>query len=141
MKPDFHILSLSSQNSKRPVKSIAKAEILASGEEIDKGKVLAQSISTVLNTKIKLLIIVESKDRFNSLPTKRNSIEKSIRSDVNVIRYEIESKNADKIIWILGKTVLYVLLFRLRHMTKHYRSTSTFRFRCCMDSSYLRRKI
>lgn len=37
----FHLLSLSSHKSHRPVKSIGLAEILAAGEPIDEGKMIA----------------------------------------------------------------------------------------------------
>ena len=39
----FHTLNWFSHKSKRPVKSIGAAEILAAGEAIDEGKVLANS--------------------------------------------------------------------------------------------------
>lgn len=103
MNSNFHILSWSSHKAKSPVKPIGGAEILAVVEDFEEGKELTQSMSTVLNTKINLIFAVDSKDLFNSLSMQRNSIDKSIRSDVNGIRYEIERKNIDKIIWIPGK--------------------------------------
>lgn len=39
----FHVLSWSSHKSKRPVKSIGASEILAAGEAIDEGKLLAST--------------------------------------------------------------------------------------------------
>lgn len=38
----YHVMSWSSHKVKRPVRSIGSAEILATGEEIDEGKVLVQ---------------------------------------------------------------------------------------------------
>lgn len=52
---------------------------------------------------IELLIALDSKDLFSSLSTQRNSIDRSIRADVNVIRFEFETKSVSKIYWIPGK--------------------------------------
>ena len=76
---------------------------MAAGEAIDEGKIIAQAYSTLLGYKVNLIVALDSKDLFQSLSTQRNSIDKSIRADVNVIRHEFETKNVHKIMWIPGK--------------------------------------
>ena len=98
----IHLMSWSSHKYKRPVRSIGAAEILAAGEAIDEGKVIKSVIAKVHNFNPDLIVVVDSKDLFTSFSTKRNSIDKSIWPDVNVIRFEFETRNVDKLIWILG---------------------------------------
>lgn len=102
----FYTMSWMSHKSKRPVKSIGAAEVLAAAEAIDEGKTLKSAMSILLRMPIRLLIALDSRDLFTSLSTQRNSIDKSIRADVNVIRYEYETINADEIIWIPGRVNL-----------------------------------
>ncbi len=102
----FYTLSWQSHRSKRPVKSTPAAEILACSEAIDEGKVLKSVFSKILRISIKLIVVVDSKDLYTSLSTKQNSIDKSIRPDVNCIRFEFETQNVDEIVWIPGSTNL-----------------------------------
>ena len=99
----FYPLSWSSHKSKRPVRSIGAAEILAVGEAVDEGKTLKSAVSTILGINVKLLVATDSKDLFNSLSTQRNSIDKSIRADVNLIRFEYETHSVNTVVWIPGK--------------------------------------
>lgn len=92
--------------SKRPVKSIGAAEILAAAKAIDEGKILKQAMSTLLGLPIRLIVALDSRDLFTSLSTKRNSVDKSIRAEVNVIRFEYETGNADEIVWIPSRVNL-----------------------------------
>ena len=66
---------------------IGAAEILAVGEAIYERKLIKSSFSHSLCANVNLLVATDSKDLFNSLSTKRNSIDKSIRGDVNLIRF------------------------------------------------------
>ena len=102
----WHTLSWSSHKSKRPVKSIGAAEILAAGEAIDEGKVLVNAYRVLLGMDIDLMISLDSKDLFETLSTCRNSIDRSIRADVSVIRYEFETQNVNRFFWIPGKVNL-----------------------------------
>ena len=102
----FHTLNWSSQKSKRSVKSIGDAEILAAGETIDEGKVLANAYRELLHMEIELLVALDSKDLFETLSTCRNSIDRSIRADVSVIRYEFETQKVNRMSWIPGKVNL-----------------------------------
>lgn len=99
----FHVVSWSSRKSTRPVRSVGAAEILAAGEAIDEGKTIAHAYSILLGQHVDLIIAVDSKDLFQSLSTQRNSIDKSIRADVNVIRHEFEVRNISSMIWLPGK--------------------------------------
>lgn len=47
-----------------------------------------------------------TRDLFNSLSTCRNSADRSIRADVNFIRYEFQSQNISSILWVPGKVNL-----------------------------------
>lgn len=82
----FHFLSCISYKSRRPVHSIGAAENLAAGKAIDEGKMLAQTMSSIFNFDIPLVISLDSGDLFTSLCTHRNSVDKSNRCNVNVIR-------------------------------------------------------
>eukprot|EP00178_Gracilaria_changii_P027963 TRINITY_DN936_c0_g2_i2.p1 TRINITY_DN936_c0_g2~~TRINITY_DN936_c0_g2_i2.p1 ORF type:complete len:399 (+),score=36.11 TRINITY_DN936_c0_g2_i2:473-1669(+) len=99
----FHPISWSSHKSRRPVKSIGSAETLAAGEAIDKGKVLTNAFHKLLNVEVDLLVVVDSKDLFDTLSTCRNATDRSIRADVSVIRYEFETHNISRMIWIPNK--------------------------------------
>lgn len=60
------------------------------------------ALSLLLKIKVKLLVIEEFKDLYTSLSTRRNSIDRSIRADVNVIRFEYEVGNIDEMFWLPG---------------------------------------
>ena len=98
----FHVLSWMSHKSKRPTKSIGAAEILAASEVIDEGKTLKAALSALLMIRVPLIVAVDSKDLYTSLSTRRNSIDKSIRAAVNVIRFEYEVGNVDVMCWLPG---------------------------------------
>lgn len=65
--------------------------------------VLKRTIAKLLQNDVELIRITDSKDLFSTLSTERNSIDKSIRADVNVIGFEFETKAVDKIICIPGR--------------------------------------
>ena len=85
------------------MKSIGAAEILAVGESIDEGKVLQASISELLGHNLKLTVITDSKYLYTYLSTQHNSIDKSIRADVNDIRFEYETHHVNTVAWIPGQ--------------------------------------
>lgn len=85
--PVFHTVSWSSHKSKRQVLSIEAAKIDAAGEAINEVKLLAGTLSTVLVNSLHLQVLLDSRDMFLSLDTKRISTYKSIRPDVYLIRY------------------------------------------------------
>ena len=99
----FYPLTWSSHKSKRPVRSIGAAEILAVGEAVDEGKIIKSVTSAIFGINVKLLVATDSKDLFNALSTQRNSIDKSIRGDVNLIRFEYETHSVNTVVWIPGK--------------------------------------
>ena len=82
----FHTLAWSSHKSKRPVRSIGAAEILAAGEAIDEAKVLVKAYQVLFGIHVDLVLVVDSKDLFETLSTCQNSLDRSIRADANVTR-------------------------------------------------------
>lgn len=102
MYSNFDILSQLPHKDKRPARSIGAVEILAADEATVEEKLLAHMLSALLNSSNNLIITVHSKDLSNSISTERSSIEKSLRPEMNVIRYEFDSKNIDQIFWIPG---------------------------------------
>lgn len=60
----------------------------------------------ILNQHVDVWIVVDTKDLFNSLSTKRNSIDNSIFADANVIRFEFKCCYVNSIIWISGSVNL-----------------------------------
>lgn len=63
----FHVLSWSLHKSKRPLKSIRAAEILAAVEAIEEGKLLASAYKKLLGIHIDLIIALDSKDLFGTM--------------------------------------------------------------------------
>lgn len=99
----FYTLLWLSHKSRRPVKSVPAAEILAAAEGIDEEKMLAATYSEFLGVQVKLRVYIDSKDLFSSLSTQRVSVDRSIRSDVSCIRYEFQTGNVNELSWITGK--------------------------------------
>lgn len=88
---------------KKTSQSSASAEILAPGDAIDEGKLIAATYTILLSNKIPLSIVVDSKYLFTSLSRFRVPEDKSIRADVQLIRYNFETRKLHRFIWIEGK--------------------------------------
>eukprot|EP00171_Calliarthron_tuberculosum_P023065 IDg23065t1 len=99
----FQVLSWFSKKSRRPVKSVASAEVLAAGYASDEGMLLSQVYSILTNSNVNLRIVVDSKDLFDTISTRRLPVDRSIRGDVASLRYDFEVKNISKMLWISGK--------------------------------------
>lgn len=99
----FHTISWSSYKARRPVKSTAAAEIIAAGEGVEHGKVIADAYRLLLNVSIYLVVVVDSKNLFTALTTKRQFVGQSIRGDIGATRYEFEGRTVAKVIWVPGK--------------------------------------
>ena len=99
----FHTISWSSKKSKRPVRSIGSAETIAAGVAIDEGKLLVMSLKLLLGIHVDLRVCVDSKDLWDTLTTCHEPTDKSVRADVNVIRYEFETHKVNFMSWIPGK--------------------------------------
>lgn len=99
----YHPISWISHKSKRPVKNVPIADILAAAEGIDEGKAISLAYSELMDMEIKFKLCVDSRDLFTSLSTQRNSIDRSIRGDVACITYEFETGTVESISWIPGK--------------------------------------
>lgn len=99
----YHAISWISHKSKRPVKSVPAAEILASTEVFDEARCAANAYSEILNLDIGDHLCVDFKDLFTSLSIQRNSIDRSFRRDVACIRFEFQVGNVKQFTWISGK--------------------------------------
>lgn len=99
----FHTLSWLSHKSRRPVKRVPAAEILASSEGIDEGKIISGVYTESFNSKTALELLLDSKDLFASLSTQRLSVDRSIRGDVASIRFDFQTGSVQNISWIPGK--------------------------------------
>lgn len=99
----FRDLNWSSSKLRRPVKLTGAAEILAAGYAIDDAKLLAAAYFRLLNLHIDVKVCVDSEDLYYGLATCSNAADKSIGADVAVVRYELETHNANRIIQIPGK--------------------------------------
>ena len=99
----FHAITWISHKSKRPVKSVPAPEIIAAAEGIGEAKIIAHAYRQLLNVNISVRVCLDTKDLFTSLSTQRNSIDRSIRSDIACIRYEFQVGIFDEISWIPGK--------------------------------------
>ena len=100
----FHVISLSSRKSRRPVKSIGAAEVLAVVEDIDERKIL-QGVM-LPGIEIDFIVVLDSKDLFDTLSTCRNTTGRSVRADISVIPIEFETCVVSRMIWTPGKTNL-----------------------------------
>lgn len=69
----FYMLSWSVDKSHRPPPSVDAAEILAAGEAIDDGMMMARRLSCTINVYIPLVVDLDSHDVFTFLSTQRNS--------------------------------------------------------------------
>ena len=58
-------------------------------------------MTTVLGKPVKSMVFFDSKDLFGSLSSKKNPTDKSVRNDVNVMRFYFET-SIDVFAWIAG---------------------------------------
>lgn len=93
-----------SHKSRRPLKSIAAAKILGGGDSIDEGKTTRDTINMVIGNSLDLTVVTDSKDLYTFLSTKRNSVDRSICADANIITYEYETGSIDSVVWIRSST-------------------------------------
>ena len=98
----FHALSWTSHISSRPVISSASAEVLAAGCAINEGNMIKEAYKTLLGIEVHLCVVLDSKDLFLSLSTCRTPEDKSIRADVQILRYNFERHYLNRLIWIPG---------------------------------------
>ncbi len=128
-----HALSWISHKSKRPVKSVPAAEILAATEGIDEGKMIAQAYSELMAMEIKMQLCVDSKDLFTSLSTQRNSIDRSIRGDVSSIRFEFQTGAVEKISRVPGNVNLADPLTKKDSQLSDLLQLTLYKGRLCVD--------
>ena len=98
----FHVLSWRSNISKHPVKSIVSAETFAASAALDEALLVSSAFLVILKTAIPTTLIVDSKDLFDSLSPCHVSEDRSIRANVQLIKYFYATKQLDRVIWIPG---------------------------------------
>lgn len=77
---------------------------MAESEEIDEVKGLTPAVSSLLlNIEVDLMISVDSKNFYTSLSTHRNSIDQSLRAEVNCIIFEFEIHSISRMFWMAGQ--------------------------------------
>lgn len=64
---------------------------------------LKRTYSMLLGISIELVVVHDSKDLYVSLAKQRQSVDSSVCAEVNFIRYQFETSNADRICWIPGR--------------------------------------
>ena len=99
----FHSLTWFSKRAKRPVKSVASAEFLATGAAADEGMLLKNACIKLFEVNIGLCVIVDTMDLFDTIPTKRLPTDKAIKGNVASLRYDYEIGAMNKLIWVPGK--------------------------------------
>lgn len=85
-----------------PAKSTASAETFAYSEAFYELIMIHDALQCLLRASIKSVVIVHSKDLYNALSSKRSSVHKAMRSDINYILF-IFDPNIDVIAWIRGR--------------------------------------
>lgn len=72
--------------SRRPIRSTPAAEALAASDALNELIVLRTATKTILGTRIEPWALVDSKDSYNPPTMQHNSIDRSVRDDVNFTR-------------------------------------------------------
>lgn len=67
---------------------------------------LVKAISLLLNHSVNLIIVLDSKDLYQTISTCRMATDRSIRGDVALVRYEFETRKASCMLWVPGKVNL-----------------------------------
>ena len=94
----FYALSWSSSLSKRPTKSTASAEIMAASAVVDEGILIGDCLRELLNIPLPVTILVDSKDLYDFLSSSHVPRDKSIKADLQLIRYYFETKRIHTVV-------------------------------------------
>lgn len=73
--------------------------MVAVGKGIDDGKLLRGAFNVLLGIRTDLIVVLDSKDLFRALSTCRKASGRSVRVDVNAIRFEFETHAVSRMIW------------------------------------------
>ena len=71
---------------------------------------MSSALSNLLGTEILVIVAVDSRDLFDSLTSCHVPEDKSIRGDLQLIRYYFETKKIHRVVWIPGSLNLANLL-------------------------------
>lgn len=83
----FHFKSWSEHKSRRPVESIGASEMLGAGNAFDLEKIPLKASHKLSSLPRDFIIAVDSENLYTMLTSQGQSVDKSIRGDVGVIRY------------------------------------------------------
>lgn len=76
--------------------------MLAAGSAIDESILISSALGVLLKAEIPVIVVVDSKDLFDSLTSCHVPEDKCIRADVQLIRYYFETQKVNKMLWIPG---------------------------------------
>ena len=95
----FHSLSCFTKRAKRSVKSVPFTETLRTSVAVDEGVTLKIAHRKNFELNFVLSVVVDKKDPYETISTKRLSIEMKIKCDVKSLRCdsEIDSINRDEL--------------------------------------------
>ena len=99
----FHPLTLISKRAKSPIKSVSYAKVLSASTAADEGTILKQAYNKLLGIDVGFTIVVDTKDLYDTISTKRLPTDKTIKGDVSSLRYDFEVSVINRIIWLPGK--------------------------------------
>lgn len=98
-----------------PVRLIGAAAILGGADAICDGNMLLQTMRFLLDIDIPLIIILDSKDSFDFLSTQGGNLDRSIRADVSVSRFEVCTLGEERCLFLkAGRLPLSLSLAVLR---------------------------
>lgn len=83
----INLLDWPSHKCLRPVRSTPAAKIMAAGEALDDVVSARNTIAVILQASARLAVLVESKDINGFLSSQTHPADKSVRGDVNSIRF------------------------------------------------------
>lgn len=96
-------MSWMSHKLRRLYRSVGVADVLACAVAILESQISSSTFLEILCIQIAYLIVaLDLRDLFRSLPMQRNSVDKSIHAKVSGICYDYETKNVDKMVETLG---------------------------------------
>lgn len=98
----IHVISWSSIKARRPVKSVASAEVLAASAGVDEAKLIAAAYAHLLQREVDVIVVVDSLDLHGTITTTHLPTDSSIRSDVASLRYDFDTHAIRRMIWIPG---------------------------------------
>lgn len=98
----YNTVSWLSQKPRRPTKNVRAAGVLAAQEGIESSKKAAACYSEVLDTKVTIHLVINSKNLFRAKSTPQNSVSRPSRGDVGAVWFQFAPETVENIVWIWG---------------------------------------